>query len=157
MFGLSTFRFGLYIAAALALAGFVAWAFRVDNLRAYWHERYTSETTETTAQIANAIGNPDLKWRDVGAQVDAYASGHLALVIATDEANARIDAMGAESERLKALNAELRVKADKIIKERAHLIDRLEASANDPGERSDCQAQIAAAQNALDAVYREGL
>lgn len=151
-----TFRLGLYIAAALAIAGFVAWAFRVDHLRAYWHDKYDSETTQVTAQIANAIGNPKLRWRDVGTQVDAYATGHNRLLVATDEANARIDAMGAESERLKHLNAELRAKADKIIKERSKLIERLEASANEPGDVSDCQAQLAAVEAALDAVIEEG-
>lgn len=156
MFGISYLRLAAYGIIALGVLSFVAWAFRVDHLRGYWHDKYDSETSQVTAQIANAIGNPKLRWRDVGNQVDAYAKGHQALLLATDEANATIDAMGAESERLKSLNAELRAKADKIIKERARLIDRLEASANDPGDVSDCQAQLAAVEAALDAVIEEG-
>lgn len=157
MFGLSYARLAVFGILALAIAGFVAWAFRVDNRRAYWHNKYDVETSQVTAHIANAIGNPDLRWKDVGKQVDLYASGHLKLVIATDEANARIDAMGAESERLKSLNAELRAKADKAIASRGKAIARLEQSALTPGDRDDCQSQIAAAQKALDEVYAEGL
>lgn len=142
------------IAAVLLLA---AWAFRVDHLRAGWKTKYETETYEVTARIGNAIGNPKLRWGDVPKQIELYADGHNQLIKATNEANAQIDAMGRESDRLLALNADLRAKADKIIKERAKLIDRLAASAKDPGQADDCQAQIAAAEAALDAIYEEGL
>lgn len=152
------------IAIALAILGFVGWAFRVDHLRAYWHgkhdavvEQYTEEKAVVTARIGRAIGNPKLKWKDVPKQVEDFAAGYDQLVTDTNTANAQLDAMGAESERLKKLNADLRVRAEKIIRERAKLIDRLAASANDPGERENCQAQIAAAEAALDAVFEEGL
>lgn len=159
-------NFGLYakIAAGLAVLAFVGWAFRVDHLRAYWRETHLTfkeqvaeEKAVVTARIGRAIGNPKLKWKDVSKQVEDFAAGYDQLVTETNTANAQIDAMGAESERLKALNADLRVRAEKIIRERAKLIDRLAASANDPGEREDCQAQIAAAEAALDAVFEEGL
>jgi hypothetical protein len=152
------------IAIALAILGFVGWAFRVDHLRAYWRETHftfkeqvVEERAVVTARIGRAVGNPKLKWKDVPKQVEDFASGFDQLVAETGIANARIDALGAESERLKALNADLRVRAEKIIRERAKLIDRLAASANDPGERENCQAQIAAAEAALDAVFEEGL
>lgn len=157
MLGLGGFKLYGAIGLAVIAALFVAWAFRANHLRAYWHDRYDTETVQVTAQIANAVGNPKLKWKDVGAQVDAYAKGHDALIVATSEANARIEAMGAESDRLKRFNAELRAKADIAIAARAKAIDRLEQSALTPGDRADCQAQIAAAQSALDAVYEEGL
>lgn len=152
------------IAIALAILGFIGWAFRADHLRAYWHgkydavvEQYAEETAVVTARIGRAVGNPKLKWKDVPKQVEDFAAGYDVLVTETDIANAKLDQMGAESERLKALNADLRVRAEKIIRERAKLIDRLAASSNDPGERENCQAQIAAAEAALDAVFEEGL
>lgn len=152
------------IAIALAILGFVGWAFRVDHLRAHWRETYftfkeqvTEERAVVTARVGRAVGNPKLKWKDVPKQVEDFAAGYDQLVTDTNTANAQIDAMGAEAERLKALNADLRVRAEKIIRERAKLIDRLATSANDPGERENCQAQIAAAEAALDAVFEEGL
>ena len=157
MFGLTGLRLGVAIALALAVAGFVAWAFRVDHLRAYWHDRYVTETGTVNASIANAIGNPDLKWKDVSQQVDRYAKGHAELQRQTIAANATINAMGAEAARLKRLNADMRAKADKAIAQRQTAIDRLARQALDPGERENCQQQIAAAQAALDLIYEEGL
>lgn len=148
----------------LAVLGFVAWAFRADHLRAHWHKTYVEykkqdekEDAVVTARIGKAIGNKKLKWEDVPDQVERYANGHDLLVTNTEIANGKIAAMGAETERLKKLNSELRAKAEKEIAKRKAAIDRLEESANDPGDREDCQAQIAAAEAALDAIFREGL
>lgn len=128
--------------------------------RNYWKGEAVEikeQTVVATARIGRALGNDKLQWKDVPEQVERYADGHNQLVIDTGIANAQIDALGAERDRLRALNAELREKAKAEIKKRNRLIARLDDAALTPGDREDCQAQIAAAEEALDAIYEEGL
>lgn len=158
MFGLTS---TLKVAAGSAvIIGLVAaWGFRVDSLRADWRDEalgWRKSTTEVTAQIGNAIGNKKLKWENVGKQVEIYADGYQQLQDINDQRNATIDQMGAERERLMQLNGDLRVKAEKLIKQRAKLIDRLAERAMTPGDRENCQAQIAVAEAALDEVWESG-
>jgi hypothetical protein len=138
----------------------LAWALRLDNLRANYRIEvlaWRKSTTEVTAKIGKAIENPDLKWEGVPQQIDLIIQSRDAWKTVAGEQTAAIDAMGLETERLKRLNSELRVKALKAIAKRQTAIDRLESQANDPGDRADCQAQITAANAALDEVWKEGL
>ncbi len=153
MFGLSQAKLIGGGVALLGIALFIAWALRVDNLRG----RYLSQINATTAVIGESLGNPRLKWKDVGQQVKAYVDGHNALVEVSERRNVAIAALGKETERLKALSASVAAKASILIAERGKLIDQLKRSAQEPGDASDLQAQIAAAQEALNAVYEEGL
>lgn len=149
----------LYAALGLGIAFLLlaAWGFRVDHLRDGWRNRYITETGEVTATIRRVTNNPKLKWKDAPEQIEALAVSRESWKSVAGEQTAQIDALGAESERLKKLNAELRAKAQAEIKKRNRLIDRLENDALTPGDRSDCNAQIAAAEAALDAIYAEGL
>lgn len=160
MFGLAGIRLYGAIAIALAVMGFVGWAFRVNHLRDYWHTAHDQKVYQieaVTAKIGNAIGNPKLKWKDVPEQVEQIVVSRDSWKTVAGEQTAAIDAMGAETERLQALNADLRARAEKEIAKRKVAIDRLASQATDPGERDNCQQQIAAAEAALDAIYEEGL
>lgn len=154
MFGISR-----YIAAGVGLSLILSlgWGLRVDHLRDGWRTRYITETGEVTATIRRVTGNSELKWKDASPQIEALAGSRQRWKNVAGEQSAAIDALGTESQRLKRLNTELRIKAEKIIKDRAKLIDRLVDQAKTPGDREDCQAQIAAAEAALDAIYDEGL
>lgn len=160
MFGLAGIRLWGVLGAALVVALLFAWALRLDALRADWRGKYLGlqkQTYEVTATIGNAIGNKKLKWRDVGEQVVLVAKSRDAWKSVSGEQTAAIDAMGMETQRLQRLNADLRARADKLIRERGKLINRLERQAMDPGDRSNCAAQLQAVDDALNAVFAEGL
>lgn len=110
-----------------------------------------------TATIRRVTNNPKLQWKDANEQIQALGDSRQLWKEVATEQTSQIDALGAETERLKKLNAVLRAKAEKEIVKRQKAIERLAASANDPGDRDDCQAQIAAAEAALDIIYAEGL
>jgi hypothetical protein len=157
MFGLGKY---LALAGGVALALVLAWGLRVDHLRAGWKLKFETVVEQTgvvTASIRRATGNPKLKWKDASAQVDALAASRDGWKSAAETQTAAIDRMGAEADRLKALNAELRARAEKEIARRTVAIDRLDNQALTAGDRDNCQQQIAAAEAALDAIYEEGL
>lgn len=157
MFGLTGLRLLGAVAGPLAIVAAIG---GLAYSRGQWKDEaldWRKSTVEVSGQIGNSIGKPNLKYKDLGKAVNDYALAHGQLVIDTEIANARIGELGAESKRLKALNAELRVKAKAEITKRNRLIDRLESASLTPGDRNDCQAQIAAAEAALDAIFEEGL
>lgn len=110
-----------------------------------------------TATIRRVTNNPKLQWKDANEQIEALAVSRESWKTVAGEQTAAIDALGMEAERLRALNAELREKAKAEIAKRNRLIARLDNDALTPGDRDDCQAQIAAAEAALDAIFEEGL
>lgn len=127
--------------------------------RNYWKGEATDlreQTYVVTARIGKAVGNTKLKWKDVAEQVERYADGHDQLVIETGIANQRIEELGTEAKRLRALNAKLRAKANAEIKKRNKLIARLDNDALTPGDRDNLQEQISAVVSALDAIFEEG-
>ena len=135
------------IGTALALLGCFVWG-KVGWSRAdTWHERY-EVSVGVNGRLLNATriatGQPKLKLPeadDAIRQLGAF----------------RIDELGVETARLKALNGELLARAKEAIAKRDRAISRLQNDALDPGERSNCAAQIIEAEQALDEVYREGL
>lgn len=160
MFGLSGIRLGGAIAAFLAVLGFVGWGLRVDHLRAHWHEKFdvlNAEAVVVLAATGKAAENPKLRWVDVPEQIALIGQSRAAWKGTADLQSSRIDAMGIETARLQALNAELRAKAEAAIAKRNDAIRRLEQDALTPGERADCARQLFDAEAALDLVYREGL
>ena len=161
MFGLQSKVLGIVgIGTALALLGCFAWG-KVGWSRAdTWHERY-EVSVGVNGRLLNATriatGQPKLKLpeaddaiRQLGASRDAWKE-------TVDLQNVRIDELGIETARLKALNGELLARAKEAIAKRDRAISRLRNDALDPGERSNCAAQIIEAEQALDEVYREGL
>lgn len=128
--------------------------------RNYWKGEAVElreSTAVVTATLRRVNNNPKLKWKDANEQIEAMAVSRESWKTVAGEQTAAVEAIGAEAERLRALNAELREKAKAEIKKRNRLIARLDDAALTPGDREDCQAQIAAAEAALDAIYEEGL
>lgn len=151
--------FRLYALLGIVLA--VAAAFGALTLsRNYWKGEAVElrdSTAVVTATLRRVNNNPKLEWKDANEQIEAMAVSRESWKTVAGEQTAAVEAIGAEAERLRALNAELREKAKAEIKKRNRLIARLDDSALTPGDREDCQAQIAAAEAALDAIYEEGL
>jgi hypothetical protein len=160
MFGLSGMRLYGALGALLALIGFIGWVVRIDGLRANWKAKYEA-LAETTGGLLTTIrtesDNPRLKLKDAGEQVRLIASSRAAWQGTAELQSSRIDDLANETARLKALNAELRKRAEAAIAKRERAIDRLATAALTPGDRADCARQLFEAEAALDAVYREGL
>lgn len=158
--GLTGIRLAGAIGGLLAVLAFFGWVIRIDHLRASWHTKY--EVLDGQAQtvlksVRAASDNPKLDWIHAAEQVDLIAADHLRLKLATAEQTDRINALGEESERLKALSAEARAKAKVAIAKRETVIHRLQTIAMTPGDRADCAAQLNDANNALDLAFSEGL
>lgn len=127
--------------------------------RGYWKERterWEDEAGVVTAAAATLTENPKLQWKDVAQQLGLFGTAHNQLLKATREVTVAINQQGAETKRLKKLNAELRVKADKLIAERSKLLGRLAQRSLDPGDRENCQEQLGAIVRALNEIYEEG-
>lgn len=154
--------FGIYgkIALALAVAAIVGWIVRVDQLRAHWHGQYDALSKVSGGVLKSiriASNNRTLGLRDAADQVDIIAASRIAWKGTAELQSSRIDELGNETARLKALNAEQRKRAEASIAKREGAIKRLSTQALTPGERGDCAKQIADAEAALDLVYQEGL
>lgn len=157
---LSGIRLYAAIGVAVAFALLLGWALHLDHLRAGWkgaHDKLASEAAKVVIAIKEASDNPGLKWADAAGQVEQIGMSRKAWKGTAQLQSARIDELGIETARLKALNADLRKKAEAQIAKRDKAIARLESSALTPGERSDCARQLREAEEALDLVYAEGL
>ena len=118
-------------------------------------EGLESWVVTVTAVAADITKNPGLKREDVAVQLTNYGAANRELLRATNEVTAAINQQSAEAERLKQLNADLRVKADKLIAERSKLIGRLADRSLDAGDRENCQEQLGGVVRALNEVYEE--
>lgn len=152
---------GTYIRAAVGLAFvlLLAWALRLDYLRGHWRDKFdvlSNEATEVLVAVREAADNPKLEWKDVPAQIDALDASLTGWRNTAQLQSGTIDAMGEETKRLQAENAELSAKVAQLNKKRDALIARLNNDALDPGDRADCWAQIREADEALNTLYREG-
>lgn len=124
-----------------------------------WKDKYGELSNEATAvlvAVREAADNPKLSWQDVPAQIDALDASLTGWKNTAEMQSGTIDAMGAETKRLQAENAELSAKVAALNRKRDSLIARLRDDALDPGDRADCWAQIREADEALNTLYREG-
>ena len=124
-----------------------------------WKDKFGDLSAEAGAvlvAVRDAAGNPKLTWRDVPKQIDALDADLTNARSALDTQTDRVNQLGAESTRLRAENAALAAKVEQLNRKRAALIAQLEDDALDPGDRADCWAQIRAADDALNQLYREG-
>ena len=79
---LSKIKLGLGIAGGLVIALFIAWAFRVNHLRAYWHEAFDNLHAQADVvrvalqQAACDPGEkcPDLAWKNAAGQAVALGA-----------------------------------------------------------------------------------
>lgn len=152
---------GTYIRLGIGLAFvlLLAWALRLDYLRGHWRDKFDALSNEATAvlvAVREAADNPKLSWQDVPAQIDALDASLTGWKNTAEMQSGTIDAMGAETKRLQAENAELSAKVAALNRKRDSLIARLRDDALDPGVRADCWAQIREADEALNTFYREG-
>lgn len=147
------------IATMLIIAGLLAWGMRVDHLRAHWHDKFDTLTTEAgqvLAAVRIASGNPKLKWSDARAQVELIDASLTSWRETAKTQSALVDTLGRDAERLRAENDALSAKVAVLIRKRDGLIAQLEDDAADPGDREDCWAQIREVDDALNQLYREG-
>lgn len=149
---------GLAVLAALSLA--ISWGFSWKATAA----RVTGEltalkviTVEILTVTRTESENPKLALKDVPEQIRLIGASRKAWKGTADLQSSRIDAMAAESGRLKALNADLRKRAEAAIERRDRAIWKLENMAKTPGDRANCAKEMFEAEAALDLVYREGL
>lgn len=123
-----------------------------------WRDKYdTLSGQATTVLIATreASDNPDLKWEDTARQINELDASLTGWKNTAQLQSGAIDAMGDETKRLQAENAVLSAKVAALNKKRDSLIAKLNNDALDPGDRADCWAQIKAADEALNVLYRE--
>lgn len=160
MGALTGIRLYAALGAAAIAAGVLAWAFRLDALRAGWKGKYevlTEQASEVLLATRRASGHPKLSWDNAATQIDLIAAAGAEWKSTADQQTVKVDELGRETARLKALNAEERRKAEAIIARRDNAIARLSNMAIDPGDRADCVVQLREAEAALDLVFREGL
>ena len=160
MVGFTGIRLGGAIAGIITIIAFIGWVVRIDQLRAEWHGKFDQLYAEAALVLGTtqrASGNPKLKWADVPGQIDVIANSRKAWKDTADLQSSKIDALGLETARLKALNATARKKAEAIIAKRDTVIAKLANQAITPGDRADCVAQLRDAETALDLVFKEGL
>ncbi len=124
-----------------------------------WKEKFGDLSAEAGAvlvAVREAAGNPKLTWRDVPKQIDLLDESLIEARSTIDTVTDRVNLLGAESDRLRAENAALAAKVAELNRKRQALIEKLDDDALDPGDRADCWAQIRAADDALNQLYREG-
>ena len=139
---------------ALALFSAVCW-----YQWGVWKEKFGDLSAEAGAvlvAVREAAGNPKLTWRDVPKQIDLLDESLIEARSTIDTVTDRVNLLGAESDRLRAENAALAAKVAELNRKRRALIEKLDDDALDPGDRADCWAQIRAADDALNQLYREG-
>lgn len=152
---------GTYIRAGVGLAFvlLLAWALRLDHLRGHWRDKFDALSNEATAvlvAVRDATDNPKLEWRDVPKQIELLDASLTQWKGAAETQSDMIDAMGRDTERLRAENAALVKKIAAANAKRDAAIARLDNDALDPGDRADCWAQIREADEALNQLYQEG-
>lgn len=151
--------YGLIGAAAVA-ALLLAWALRLDHLRAEWKDRFdvlSHQAGQVLAETRIAADNPDLTWKATAPQIAALGRSNQRLKAAIGEQNKAIDDMAREAVRLRARAEELQVIADKARAQRKAALTRLADMSITPGTRADCETLLREAEDALDLVYQSGL
>lgn len=125
----------------------------------HWKDKYdvlSGQATTVLIATRKAADNPDLKWEDTARQIEELDASLTGWKNTAELQSGTIDAMGEETKRLQAENAELSAKVAALNKKRDALIAKLNNDALDPGDRADCWAQIREADEALNTLYREG-
>lgn len=147
---------GLAIAALLAIGIHFAGDARVKHRLSGTTtalKKVEGEAARVLVAARRASDNPELTWTDVPVQVDLVGRSLKAFKGVVDIQTARIDALGIETARLKALSEQERRRADAAIAKRQSLIKVLEQDALTPGQRSDCARQLREVEAILDAVF----
>lgn len=147
------------IGLAIALAVTAGWGARVNHLRANWADKYATldgQAQSVLMATRQATNNPELKWPTVPAQITALASSNIALKSSIDTANGKVDALSAETLRLKNAGDVLRSQLSTAQAARASYAAKLDAMAATPGDRQNCPALLSQTQDALDLAWSSG-
>ena len=142
------------LAIALALFAALCW-----HKWGVWKDKYgllSNEAGVVLVATRAAADNPKLKWGDVPAAIEALDASLLQWRGTAQTQSDMIDAMGRDTERLRAENEALTKKIAEANRRRDAAIARLDDAALDPGDRADCWSQIRAADEALNQLYQEG-
>lgn len=142
------------LAIALALFAALCW-----HKWGVWKDKYdvlSGQATTVLIATRKASDNPDLEWEDTARQIEELDASLTGWKNTAELQSGTIDAMGEETKRLQAENAELSAKVAVLNKKREALMAKLNNDALDPGDRADCWAQIREADEALNTLYREG-
>ena len=155
------------LGVGLAFALVLAWGMRVDHLRGQWKLKFeglASEVTVVLPAIREASGNPKLQWSPghgdetgVAQQVRLIGQAKAQWQDTATTQSQRIAELGQETERLKKLSEENRLRAEKAIAQRNTALAKLEQMELTPGERATCEQQLKDAQSALDLVFGQGV
>lgn len=140
-------------AAALIIAGLLAWALRLDSLRAGWRDLALG----ITAQIAWSTHQERLSTSDAVSAVRRLGIERDSERSMRQLQTQQIRAWKAESDRLRQLAAAERKKALAAIASRDAAIQKLTKDVITPGERADCSKQIREAEEILLYLFREGV
>jgi hypothetical protein len=143
-------------AGALAvIVVLAAWAWRLDQLRGGWKDRFDAlagQAGTVLVALRTASGNADLAWDGAAGQAIALGETNRSFRAAIVTQNRRIDEMAREAVRLKARADELARIADRARAARAAALARLGDMAATPGTRADCLALLREAEAALELV-----
>lgn len=153
-------RLYLALGVGLVMALLLAWALRLDALRAGYKDALkalTDEAATVVLAVREASDNPEVTWETVPGQVVALGESNRRLKDGIARQNARIDDLAREAVRLKAETAELQRIADKARAQRKAALTRLSDMAATPGTRNDCAVLLQEAETALDVVREAGL
>jgi hypothetical protein len=125
-----------------------------------WHAAYNGLAYEARVMldtVREVSSNPKLDWKNAHVQVRMLGDARDNWRNATTIQRQHIQALAAESERLKKLSADAQARARKAIAQREEAMRRLDQEALTPGERSDCARQMREAQDVLDSIWESGL
>ncbi len=139
---------------ALALVAGLSW-----YKWGYWKGEYLEIRDQASAVVAAvriAADNPKLQWKDTAVQIGELDKSYAEARSLLHESTAKVNELGAEAKRLRALNVEAQRKIAKLTARRSELIRQLETEALDPGDVADCWAQIRAMEDTMNQLYREG-
>ncbi len=148
------------IGAGILLVLALGWAMRLNSLRAGWEEKHAKldgQAQSVLLATRQATNNPELQWLAVPVQITALASSNLTLKLSIDRTNATVEAMDAETKRLKAAGDALRSEIGAVQASRQSAIAQLKAMSLAPGDRTSCPALLSQAQDALDLAWGSGL
>ena len=149
----------LRIGAAAAFLLLLGWALRLDALRADWRDQFLNlkgQADKVVAAVSLVTGNEKLVWKDTETQIKQFGEDHKALLAENEDRNHRIDELCHEHDRLMAQNRSMVAEIAELKRKRQGLIEQLESEGMTPRDETDCWAQIRAADEALNKLYREG-
>lgn len=148
----------LRILTGLAFALVLAWALRLDHLRAHWRgvaEAFAGQAGKVVVALEQATGETQ-HWETAPGQIVALGDGNRQLKQSLEIQTRAIDDMAREAVRLRARAEELRRIADMAQAQRRAALARLNDLALNPGTRADCLQLLREADEALDLTRKAG-